>query len=804
MNPALAKCPFCDGEYSVRSGNLKRHIKTVHKIPYESKEQMKEFEQMRCESFKQTKASEEKRGRKKTKDAQPQKTKRSRTIEYLYGEVDPIVSSVISTAVHDLLEQHDIYNLPQLTEYVVHNHEDVPGSLRQEIIIAATSAAWYVAKMYFTREKYLHSSKMNHHDSAEAVAGSMLHWFTGLRPMHLSKQVGSVDVNAWLNSADTEVRFGGSIEQSSHVAGTLHPAISVASNVLHSAVDRAAPVSSSLTDMMRVPTFSVASNSLCSAVDSVVPVSSSLTDMMTVPVFSVDSTALCPAVDCAVPVSSSLTDMMTVPVFSVDSIALCSAVDSAVPVSSSLNDMMIVPAFSVASSVSCSAMDSAVSAFVSNPLTDILVISASSAADFSTIVSHSVVDSAVSGVVLSPLAELLTMSSLSVTDTSHDESGSAVSGATIESNPVVDMPVVSAASVSDESDFQVTLAVMPATGECHIGEVYSVPSYDPLFPSMRPISSFDISDSSLLIENLSQFTLPVSMETSAKDLEANSQVREWSEIRQEKFIEQKSREVERNDKKKTHGSRDQEKNENKMKSKNPEGKRSIEVKDKSSKKFKCTSEESKTIRDSKAVKSVIRLRDISNEINVKGPIIIERCFDSGSCQIEPISNAELSLVSSPVEIEHPIVLEASVTESTPDPVKFIMDWAHLEINKNRPIISPIAAGSDEHPEIDSILNYEDVIENTCEPISSDINERYETTPSLQAEAIDYSIRKDNVRLQPVPLMSAVILRPPLRSANRPMLCPSQGSQRWTVPRGRGRGRGFPTAMSYGYPPRFRW
>ena len=106
----MAKCPVCDGKYGVKSGNLKRHMKNIHKVEFENKAQLKKLDQVRCEKL-MLRTSDPKRGRKQTKEPKMTPPKRSRTIDYLYGDVDPVVSSIISTAVHDLLEQHDICNV---------------------------------------------------------------------------------------------------------------------------------------------------------------------------------------------------------------------------------------------------------------------------------------------------------------------------------------------------------------------------------------------------------------------------------------------------------------------------------------------------------------------------------------------------------------------------------------------------------------------------------------------------------------------------------------------------------------------
>jgi len=98
----------------------------------------------------------------------------------LFGELDPTISAAIFVDIHALLELHDGYNVVDLFQFLKTNHPLIPAKTCLEVVIAATSVAWYVSKMQFVREQYLHSPI--HQELAENVGTSMLSCFSGLKP----------------------------------------------------------------------------------------------------------------------------------------------------------------------------------------------------------------------------------------------------------------------------------------------------------------------------------------------------------------------------------------------------------------------------------------------------------------------------------------------------------------------------------------------------------------------------------------------------------------------------------------------
>jgi len=105
--------------------------------------------------------------------------KTKKTTDYLYGHINPGVASSITVAVHNLLDQHDRYNMIELTTYLQDCHPDVLQEIGEVIVLSAGAAAWHVAKKFYSREKYIHFSNTSHQEMVDQVSNSMLRWFSG-------------------------------------------------------------------------------------------------------------------------------------------------------------------------------------------------------------------------------------------------------------------------------------------------------------------------------------------------------------------------------------------------------------------------------------------------------------------------------------------------------------------------------------------------------------------------------------------------------------------------------------------------
>lgn len=58
----------------------------------------------------------------------------TKTTDFLYGHIDPAVASSITVAVHNLLDQHDRYNVIELTKYLQTYHPDVPKEICEILV----------------------------------------------------------------------------------------------------------------------------------------------------------------------------------------------------------------------------------------------------------------------------------------------------------------------------------------------------------------------------------------------------------------------------------------------------------------------------------------------------------------------------------------------------------------------------------------------------------------------------------------------------------------------------------------------
>ena len=156
--------------------------------------------------------------------------------------------------------------------------------------------------------------------------------------------------------------------------------------------------------------------------------------------------------------------------------------------------------------------------------------------------------------------------------------------------------------------------------------------YDPLFPSMQPLTNFDIVDSNLLVENLNRYTLPVSMSSVVKHLEVDN----------EKFIARKNKGTEGNQSRMSHKKMIQAKTEIDRKATVISRKRkhtSDEIGE-NPRKIKCSKTESKITSVPKILESsdsvVFKLRDISNLLNKENlDALVPKCPPHLRARLQP-------------------------------------------------------------------------------------------------------------------------------------------------------------------------
>jgi len=83
-----------------------------------------------------------------------------------------------------ILDQHDRYDLPQLSKYVGNYYPDMPQSLREPVILATVTAARRASLFYNNDEKNVGSRDNSKREFAAEAASALSFWALGLRPAH--------------------------------------------------------------------------------------------------------------------------------------------------------------------------------------------------------------------------------------------------------------------------------------------------------------------------------------------------------------------------------------------------------------------------------------------------------------------------------------------------------------------------------------------------------------------------------------------------------------------------------------------
>lgn len=101
-------------------------------------------------------------------------------------QYSPIMStmmmSVIQEAVQALLEQHDRYDVSQLTAYLGSYYSEIPENMRAPIVVAATAAARQAAQLHYVWRDNRDSPDGSKRHYAASAASSLSFWALGLRP----------------------------------------------------------------------------------------------------------------------------------------------------------------------------------------------------------------------------------------------------------------------------------------------------------------------------------------------------------------------------------------------------------------------------------------------------------------------------------------------------------------------------------------------------------------------------------------------------------------------------------------------
>ena len=100
--------------------------------------------------------------------------------------ISMVLSSVLGEAVLALLDQHHMYTLAQLTNYLEKYYPEIPATTREPIVIAATLAARQAALLHGVVEKNVSSRDARKREFAAEAASTLSFWALGLRPEHRS------------------------------------------------------------------------------------------------------------------------------------------------------------------------------------------------------------------------------------------------------------------------------------------------------------------------------------------------------------------------------------------------------------------------------------------------------------------------------------------------------------------------------------------------------------------------------------------------------------------------------------------
>ena len=115
----------------------------------------------------------------------------SATPTYTPPAMGAVLSSLRMEVVLAILDQHDRYDLTQLSEYVGNYYPDMPQSLREPVILATVTAARRAALFHNIVEKNVGSRDNSKREFAAEAANALSFWALGLRPAHRSTEAQS-------------------------------------------------------------------------------------------------------------------------------------------------------------------------------------------------------------------------------------------------------------------------------------------------------------------------------------------------------------------------------------------------------------------------------------------------------------------------------------------------------------------------------------------------------------------------------------------------------------------------------------
>jgi len=119
-----------------------------------------------------------------------------------------MLCSIIPSAVNELLEQHQNYNLHDLANFLGAFFPEIPAKYREVVVLSATAAANRAASLHILSEKNKQSHDPMKRRVAAEAASTLSFWGLGLRPpmrssvSQMQPQAGNPEETETVNVAE--------------------------------------------------------------------------------------------------------------------------------------------------------------------------------------------------------------------------------------------------------------------------------------------------------------------------------------------------------------------------------------------------------------------------------------------------------------------------------------------------------------------------------------------------------------------------------------------------------------------------
>jgi hypothetical protein len=108
-------------------------------------------------------------------------TERSISVNGPYGGLSLADYLVIGVAAVAATEQHNIFDINRLCDFIARNYPQIPAAARPYLVIGAASGAQHAAHIHFFAESHSNSDDPNRRNLAQGASCSLSSWSLGLR-----------------------------------------------------------------------------------------------------------------------------------------------------------------------------------------------------------------------------------------------------------------------------------------------------------------------------------------------------------------------------------------------------------------------------------------------------------------------------------------------------------------------------------------------------------------------------------------------------------------------------------------------